>query len=286
VGEGTPVVFVHEFGGDHRSYEPQLRHFAQLYRCVTYSARGFPPSDVPRAPGSYSQERAARDVLAVLDGLGIGRAHLVGVSMGAFAVLHVGLRAPERALSLVLGGCGYGAKPGQREAFAAEVRASADRLEAAGMAAFAEGYGVAATRVQYQAKDPRGWAEFRRMLAEHDALGSALTLRGVQACRPSLYDLADRLAGLTVPTLVTTGDEDEPCLDASLFLKRTIPTAALVVMPKTGHALNLEEPARFNAECAAFFHLVEAGRWRPRDPRSLTGGAMGAGGRREVKGAP
>jgi pimeloyl-ACP methyl ester carboxylesterase len=275
VGSGTPVVFVHEFGGDYRSYEPQLRYFARLNRCVAFNARDFPPSDVPEASEQYSQERAALDVLCVLDGLAIERAHLVGVSMGAFAALHVGLRAPERVLSLVLGGCGYGPKTGQRDAFEAEVRASAARLKRDGMAAFAESYGVAATRVQYQVKDPRGWDEFKRMLAEHAASGSALTLLGVQQRRPSLQELADRLATLEVPTLVMTGDEDEACLEPSVFLKRTIPTAALVVMPKTGHALNLEEPARFNAETEAFFHLVEAGRWRCRDPRSLAAGPMG-----------
>src|SRR5215813_3904894 len=116
-GSGTPVVFVHEFGGDHRSWEPQVRYFARRYRCVAYNARGYPPSDVPADPASYSQERARDDIRAVLDALGITTAHVVGLSMGGFATLHFGLAYPSRAVSLVVAGCGYGAEPGKRQQF-------------------------------------------------------------------------------------------------------------------------------------------------------------------------
>src|SRR5262249_52379539 len=69
-GSGTPVIFVHEFAGDLRSWEPQIRHFGKRYRAVVYNARGFPPSDVPEQVSSYSQARAADDILAVLDHIG------------------------------------------------------------------------------------------------------------------------------------------------------------------------------------------------------------------------
>ena len=124
-------------------------------------------------------------------------------------------------------------------------------------------------------KDPRGWQEFVAHLAEHSALGSANTLRGVQKTRPSLYDLVDKMAAISVPTLIMTGDEDDPCLEPGLLMKRTIPTAALVVFPNTGHAVNLEEPDLFNRSCAEFFHQVESGRWPRRDPRSQTGSILG-----------
>ena len=101
--------------------------------------------------------------------------------------------------------------------------------------------------------------------SEHSPIGSALTLRGVQKMRPSLYEMTDRLSRLTVPTLVMTGDEDESCVDPSLMLKRTIPSAGLAILPRTGHALNLEEPALFNELCNDFFHQVESGRWLVRD---------------------
>ena len=109
------------------------------------------------------------------------------------------------------------------------------------------------------------------MLEEHSPLGAALTLRGVQKRRPSLYDLVDQMKQITVPAMVMTGDEDDPCIEPSLLMKRAIPSAALVMFPRTGHALNLEEPALFNLVLEEFFHQVESGRWMMRDPRSLTG---------------
>jgi pimeloyl-ACP methyl ester carboxylesterase len=272
-GDGTPMVMVHEFAGDYRSFEPQMRHFARRYRCVAYNARGYPPSDVPEDVASYSQDRARDDILAVLDGLSIERAHIVGVSMGSLAALHFGLHYPQRALSLTLGGCGYGAERSQRQQFRDESAAFAARIESQGMPAVAGEYGSGPTRVQFENKDPRGYAEFLAQLAEHSTPGSANTLRGVQMQRPSVYDLEEALAALKVPTLIMAGDEDDPCLEASLYLKRVIPAAGFALLPKTGHALNLEEPDLFNRLVDDFVHQVDAGRWSLRDPRS-TGAAM------------
>jgi len=269
-GEGTPVVFVHEFAGDHRSFESQMRHFARRYHCIAYNARGYPPSDVPENVSAYSQDRARDDILAVLDDLAIERAHVVGISMGSLATLHFGLHYPDRALSLVLGGCGYGALESHRDVFRGEASKFAERIESQGMHEVAAEYALGPARVQFQNKDPRGFDEFVEMLAEHSSTGSANTLRGVQMERPSVYSLEDALKRLHVPTLVMAGDEDEPCLDASLYLKRTIPAAGLVFLPKTGHALNQEEPGLFNRLLDDFFHQVEAGRWSLRDPRSQT----------------
>jgi len=271
-GSGTPIVFVHEFAGDHRSYEPQLRHFARGYRAIAYNARGYPPSDVPAKLERYGQDRARDDIRAVLDALGIAKAHIVGISMGSYAALHFGLAYPDRALSLVLGGCGHGSTrdPVERAQFQQDAARRAAMLDERGMAPFAASYAVSPTRVPFQHKDPRGWTEFARQLAEHSAVGSAMTLRGVQARRPSLYDLVEAMAKLTLPVLIATGDEDWPCLEPALLLKRTIPAAGLVVLPRTGHTLNLEEPALFNRLCEDFFHRVEAGRWAPRDRRAMS----------------
>jgi pimeloyl-ACP methyl ester carboxylesterase len=272
-GEGTPIVFVHEFAGDHRSWEPQLRYFARRYRCIAYSARGYPPSDVPQDVERYSQERWREDIRCVLDALALPAAHVVGLSMGAFATLHFGLRycaagAPARALSLTLAGCGTGAHPAIHHSYQAEARALADTIQREGMAHVAGTYGHGPVRVQFKNKDPRGFAEFARQLAEHSAVGSSNTMRGYQARRPSLYDLTSQIAAIDVPVLVMTGDEDEPCLEPSLLLKRTIPNAALAMLPNSGHAINLEEPALFNQLLDDFFHQVERGRWRAHD-RSL-----------------
>ena len=269
-GSGFPIVFVHEFAGDHRSWEPQVRAFSRRYRCITYNARGYPPSDVPEDAADYGQAIAADDILAVMEAAGVDKAHVVGLSMGGFATLHFGLRHAARAASLVVAGCGYGAPREQRQQFYDEAFATAQRLLDEGQEAVGQIYAAGPTRVQFENKDPRGYDEFVRQLCEHDALGSANTLRGVQAVRPSLYDLEEELRDLTVPTLVMTGDEDEPCLDANLYLKRTIPSAGLVVMPRAGHTINLEDPADFNRALENFFAAVEQGRWSLRDPRSLS----------------
>lgn len=273
-GEGSPILFIHEFGGNHESWEPQVRFFSRRHRCITYAARGYPPSDVPGDVAAYSQALAAADAVAVLDGLGIEKAHIVGLSMGGFCTVHVGLRTPERALSLTVAGAGYGCEKEFEEYFRGVSLEVADNFERQGAAAFSEIYALGASRVQFQNKDPRGWRDFADRLATHSDAGAALTMRGVQARRPSFYDLEDELKRMAVPTLIVVGDEDDHCLQPGLFLKRTIPASGLSVFPKTGHTLNLEEPAAFNALLAEFIAQVEAGRWLPRDPRALPGQIM------------
>lgn len=269
VGEGAPLIFVHEFGGDLRSWEPQLRHFSRRYRCIAYNARGYSPSDVPEDIASYSQELAAQDVRDVMDGLSIDKAHVVGLSMGGFATLHFGLNFPERALSLVVAGAGYGAEKHYEDYFRSVSLEVADQFEKQGSAAFSKTYSMAASRIAFLLKDPRGWQEFQRHLGEHSARGSAMTMRGVQTRRPSIYDLESRLRALAAPMLVIVGDEDDHCLQPGIFLKRTVPACGLLIMPKAGHTLNLEEPGQFNQAIDDFLATVAQGRWLPRDPRAM-----------------
>ena len=192
-GSGTAIIFVHEFGGDYRSWEPQMRHFSRRHRCITFSARGFAPSDVPAAVSSYSQRLAVEDILAVMDAAHIDKAHIVGLSMGGFATLHFGLVAPKRALSLTVAGSGYGAEKEHEAYFRSVSLEVARQFETQGSEQFAKTYSLGASRVQFQNKDPRGWAEFATWLGEHDNEGSANTMKGVQAERPSIYDLETQL---------------------------------------------------------------------------------------------
>ena len=189
--------------------------------------------------------------------------------------LHFGFAYPQRARSLVIAGCGYGAAPNQRQQFADEAEAAAKRFEQVSMAKAAEAYALGPTRVQFQNKDPRGWKEFVDQLGEHSSQGSACTLRGVQKLRPSLFELVEKMKTITAPTLVMTGDEDWPCLEPGLLMKRTIPTAALVVMPNAGHTINLEEPAAFNQHLADFFRAVDSGAWPRRDARAMQASILG-----------
>jgi pimeloyl-ACP methyl ester carboxylesterase len=274
-GSGAPLLFIHEFAGDHRSWEPQVRFFAGSFRCVSYAARGYPPSGVPADPGAYSMQRAVADAIAVLDGLGLPAAHVVGLSMGGFTALHLVLRHPDRVLSAVAAGAGYGAPPERQAAFRAECEDIAAAFETDGAPQVAQWYALGPARVQFQNKNPRGWAEFADALAGHSSLGSALTMRGVQGARPSLYALRDEFAQVTTPVLIMAGDEDEGCLETALMLKRVIPTSGLAILPRTGHTANLEEPDVFNAAVDRFLAAAARGAWRPRDPRSLSASTTG-----------
>jgi pimeloyl-ACP methyl ester carboxylesterase len=269
-GRGRPLILVHEFAGDFRSFEAQLRHFGKRYRVIAFNARGFPPSDVPESPASYSQARAADDILSVLDHIAEQKAHIVGLSMGGFATLHFGLRHHGRALSLCVGGCGYGAELETRESFRSEADTIADFIRSSGMQAFSERYAYGPTRVQFENKDPRGFAEFKQMLSEHSAIGSANTQAGVQKERPSLYSLVEEMKQITVPTLVIMGDEDWPCLLPGILMKQSISSAALSIIPNAGHAINIEEPDEYNRIVGEFLSQVDSGRWPMRDPRAIS----------------
>jgi pimeloyl-ACP methyl ester carboxylesterase len=274
-GEGSPILFIHEFAGDHRSWAPQVRHFSHSHRCVVYAARGYPPSDVPRSVASYSQRHAVEDALGVLNATRFEAAHVVGLSMGGFAALHLVLRHPGSVLSAVIGGVGYGSQPERQEQFRRESAAIAEAFETQGSARVAESYAVGPARVQLQNKNPAAWRDFAAALAGHDAVGAALTMRGVQAARPSLYALMDELRAIRTPLLILAGDEDEGSLEPSLMLKRTIPTSGLAIMARSGHTLNLEDPEEFNAVVERFIGAAEGSAWGERDPRAVPGSITG-----------
>ena len=261
-GEGYPLVWSHEFAGNYDSWEPQVRFFTRRYRVITYAARGYPPSDVPEDPAAYSQEHAVDDLRQLLGHLGIEQAHLGGLSMGGSVALNFGFAYPEMCRSLVVASAGSGTM--DREAFLANSEATAARLLDEGMAPVAEDYTRSNTRVQLLRKDPRGWEEFRKGMASHSALGSALTFRGFQMKRPTVYRLEEQLKTLQAPALIMIGDEDEPCIEPSIFMKRRIPSAGLSVFPQSGHTINLEEPDLFNRTVSDFLTAVEAGRWAER----------------------
>ena len=267
-GSGTPIIFIHEFSGDHRAWETQVRYFSRRYRCITFCARGYPPSEVPDNLEKYSQRRAVDDAKDALDHLKIAKAHVVGLSMGGFAAMNFGIIYPDRALSVVIGGVGFGAEPEKTAQFRAEVELVAQRREKEGAKKFAPIYGAGPGREQLQMKDPRGYKEFIDQLSEHSEKGAAMTLRGVQMRRPSPFDLEADLKKMTVPTLIMHGDEDRPALGTGAFLKRTIPSAGLVVLPKAGHTINLEDPGLFNQHLQDFLTTVDSGRWTLRDART------------------
>lgn len=267
IGSGDPIIWIHEFAADRRTWERQIRRFGREYRCIAYNARGYPPSDVPETDTAYSYEHQREDIVALMDGLGIASAHLVGLSMGAYSGLQFAMKYPDRTRSLVFSSGGSGPARNDADSYKRDIEVLADRIVRAGMETSANELALAANRIQLRAKDPRGWEEFRRHMAEHSALGSALTLKGFQAPRPSIYTYEADLRSLDVPVLLAVGDEDDGIFDVNIFLKRTLPRAGLWIHPHTGHGMNLEDPDAFNAQIASFLSAVERGAWCRGDSR-------------------
>ena len=269
-GSGPAIVFAHEFSNDWRGWEDQLRHFSRRYRCIAYNARGFPPSEAPDDPAAYGQEIFVADLAGLMAALEVDQAHVVGLSMGSMTTLHFGRLHPAMARSLVVAGNGPGDSRRAKAKFEAEIADFIARIESLGWRGIAEDYGRTDDRLRLATKNPRGCADFLRQFGERQGPGFLHTLRRVVCGRPLLDDLAAELRALRVPTLLISGDEDHVCIDTCLYLKRMLPLAGLQVFPKCGHAVNLEEPQRFNQALEDFFAAVEEGRWpeTPPDSRS------------------
>lgn len=262
-GQGYPLLFSHEFAGDVTSWEPQVNFFARRYRVITYCHRGYPPSDVPEDPNAYSQERLVADVSGLLGHLGIEQAYIAGLSMGAATALSFAIAHPGMCRALVVAATGTGST--DREQHMESWRHNVVRLQSEGIAGFADEYANSPTRVQFRRKDPVGWQKFRDGLAAHSALGSALITQGIQLKRPTVFQLEESMRRMDVPTLLMVGDEDDPCIEPMLFIKRCVAGSGLIMFPQSGHTINLEEPALFNRTVLDFLTAVESGSWAARE---------------------
>ena len=261
-GSGYPLVFCHEFAGDYRSWDTQVGYFSRSYKVITYCARGYPPSDVPDVVADYSQEQSVEDLRDLLAFLDVDRAHVVGLSMGGNVALNFALTYPEMVSSVVLAGTGTGSD--EPDDFRKRVLEMSDGMRKGGMDSMAK-YVYGPARVQLKEKSPKAFDLFRDQFMEHSSIGSANTFEGVLSKRPPIFELSDRLKLIEIPTLIMTGDEDDPCINPSLFMKKNISSSGLVVFPKAGHAINLENPDLFNDSINEFLNLAERGKWGPRD---------------------
>jgi pimeloyl-ACP methyl ester carboxylesterase len=257
-GKGTPIVFVHEFSGDLRSWEAQIQHFSRRYRCIAFNARGYPPSDVPPRVSSYSQKLATEDIVAVMRHLKIRKAHVMGCSMGAQSTLHFGLTYPRMAITLTAIGAGSGLTTGTRAERLQKTEAYARRFEEEGLGAVLEQVRVAPNRVQLKRKNPRAFENFMKRFMEHSAQGRANTQRGIQGRRPALMSLERQFRALKVPTHLVAGDEDVGVIEPALFIKRVCPAARVTIAPATGHLVNIEEPELLNRLTEQFYAEVES----------------------------
>lgn len=258
-GEGAPLVLCHEFAGDMRAFEPQVRHLARRYRVVAWNYRGYPPSDVPEDPGAYSPDGLVADLLGLLDGLGLDRVHLAGLATGGNLVLNFAIAHPSRVRSLIVAGAGAGSV--DRAAWLEAAERFADDIARDGAEGIVANVADAPQRVIFRTKDPRGFEEFVEGMRRLSPVGAEHVMREVLIRRASVFELAEGLRRLSMPILVMCGDQDAPAFDSSRFIRDTAPHAGLAVVPMCGHTLNSEEPELFNRIAGSFLAAVDAGRW-------------------------
>jgi pimeloyl-ACP methyl ester carboxylesterase len=256
-GHGAWLVLAHEFSGGYKSWQPQVDALSTHVRLLIYNNRGYPPSSVPEDPEAYSQEHSIEDLRLLMEHVSVQQPVLGGFSMGGSIALNFALMHPERIRALVLAGTGTGSIDKAQNA--RDFAPIADRFLAEGPAKVGEDYLRGPTRIQLLRKNPGAWQKLYKEFSGLSPIGMAYTLRGVQLKRPTMYELEARLRTLRVPTLVLVGEEDTPALEPSRFLARTIPNAALKILPGTGHTLQLEEPEAFNAAVLEFVRGLRPG---------------------------
>lgn len=258
-GQGPAIVFAHESAADVRQWREQVGALSGNYRCIVYNSRGYIPSDVPKDDAAYGYDAAWQDLAAVVEQVVGGPAHIVGLSMGAYAGLMLGLHRPDLVSSLFLAGCGTGStrQPDtrMRDAMSALAELFMEKGSEAGAALIAG----ALNRTGFYRRNPERWQAWYDDLVTHSAEGMARTFRNYQGCRPSIYAFEERVRQLDKPTMLAVGDEDSGCIEVNLFLKQNLPDAGLWMVPHSGHAVNLEAPEAFNRVLDGFLATVVNG---------------------------
>lgn len=257
-GQGPAIVFAHESAADHRQWREQVDALSAHYRCIVYNARGYTPSDVPEEDAAYGYIPAWRDLAAVVEQVAGGAAHIVGLSMGAYAALMLGLNRPDLVSSLFIAGCGTGSTREPNGAMQTGMTALAQLFVDEGSMAGATAIAAPSNRTGFRRRDPVRWQAWYDDLVTHSAAGMARTFRNFQGRRPSLYMFEEALRQLDKPTMLAVGDEDSDCIEVNLFLRQILPDAALWMVPHSGHAVNLEAPDAFNAVLKRFLATVAA----------------------------
>lgn len=250
-GKGVPIIFAHEFAGDMSSWEEQIKYFEKTNRVIVYNAVGYPPSDVPEAIELYDRSQQIKNLKGLIVSLGLPKANLVGLSMGAHMALGFALEYPDYLFSLVLAGAGTGSS--EVVDYRQEMEERAGLLEKNGMLGLVS-YTESDVRIGFKQRNPEEWSKFSQNFLAHSAIGSAKTLRGYQARRPSLYSLEDEIVQISLPTLLIVGDEDLPCVEPAKFMHSKIRNSSLVLFARSGHAVNIEYPDQFNA-CLYNFYM-------------------------------
>ncbi len=249
--DGPVIVFAHEFGGDHRSWNDQVAAFAASHRCIRYCARGFAPSDIPHDKGSYGQACSTRDLACVADHFGLKRFHLVGCSMGSFTSLMFAAEQPRRIASLTLTGVSSGPDESGRAAYHAMLAEEIAMLEQDAGEGSVGWFAIDPANRRMPEKVPQAWAAYRERLLHQSVHGALMTVSTLHWDRIALATMAAQIAAIAAPVLLIYGTEDGPLVaPANTWLAANLPNARSLPVERTGHLVQIEEAALFNAELA------------------------------------
>jgi len=245
-GTGEPVLLIHGNTGDRRHWDLQFEALAKHHEVVRYDLRGFGLSSVPVDTVPYTDYG---DAAALLDGLGIQRAHVAGWSLGSAIAIDFAVAYPDRTLSLIVAGpwiMGY-TSPGAQEMFQGMgqvAQAMAEEGQAAAVDALMNASFLTST-----IRSPASAERFRAIAEDYSFWGfvNPSPQRGLNP--PAL----GRTEEIAAPTLIVSGEYDVPaCAEIGVLLEETVPGSRLVVMPGTGHMMIMEQPEEFNALVSDF----------------------------------
>ena len=239
---GAPVlVLSNSLGTDLAMWDPQVAALARTFRVVRYDTRGHGSSTV--SPGPYTIERLGRDVVGLLDGLGIKRAHFCGLSLGGITGMWLGIHVPERVQRLVL--ANTAARIGPPDNWNARI----DKVRTGGMGAIAQAVMERWFTPAYIARHPDRIATMRQIMERTPA-------DGYTACCAAIrdMDLRDAVAAIDAPTLVITGTHDiaTPATDGRLLADHI--EGATYIELDAAHLSNVEAAPEFTAALLAFLN--------------------------------
>ena len=236
-GRGPAILLSHGYSATSQMWGGQVNDLQADFRVITWDLRGHGQSDSPEESSDYSRSAAVGDMQAILDACRIERAVIGGLSLGGYLSLAFHLVHPERVRALMLFDTGPGYKnPKARDAWNRGAERMAREFETQGLSALT------------------GSAEVQ-ISTHRSAAGLARAARGTLAQFDS--QVAESLPSIRVPTLVLAGERDEPFLAATDYMAAKIPNATRVLIPRAGHAANIEQPQAFNQAVRSFLSTLE-----------------------------